>query len=102
MWKLLLPRHERSSHFWLLSQAGRRSFASVVQVNYPYPHKATREMLQVQRADLGWSIWRRSMPISQKPTVASSIGVNFSLTMLSIVTSALATSALTMYPPPNM
>ena len=101
-----------SSPLWLHSHSGRRSFASTAQISHPCPHKCL--LTQVEeirprgtfwgslRADLGWSICRMSMPMSQKPTVASSIGVNFSLTMLSIVTSALATSALTMYPPPNM
>ena len=40
----------------------------------------------------GWSICRRSMGMSQKATVASSIGVNFRLMRVWMFTSAVATS----------
>jgi len=42
--------------------------------------------------NLRWSMWRKSMLISQKPRVASSMGVNLSFILRFTVTSMFATS----------
>lgn len=46
---------------------------------------------------MGWSMRRRSMPMTQKPKVASSLGMNFSGAMACTSCSARATSAEKMY-----
>lgn len=46
---------------------------------------------------MGWSTWRKSIPITQKPKVASSLGMNLSGAMALTSYSADATSAENTY-----
>ena len=49
--------------------------------------------IQIGSAHLGASTWRRSMPMTQKPKVASSLGMNFSGAMAVTSCKARPTSA---------